>query len=225
MRHAVAGRKLNRTSAHRLALRRNMVQSLIEHGRIRTTVPKAKEIRSFAERLVTLAIRGDLVARRRAIALLTDRSIIPKENRAEYDAMSDTKRDRVLRSRSGRRYRVSTTRPGVKFTAESVVHRLFSKLGPEMKKRNEARGCSGGYTRLIRLGERRLGDAAPLAIIEWVGAEDKPRPKSKDRTERKRKAKVRYAAYAGKAAPRRGKRRTTKAARPAASAGDAAATE
>ena len=70
VRHLVRGRRLSRTSAHRLALRRNMVQSLIEHGEIRTTLPKAKEIRGFAEKLVSLAIDGSLAARQRAIAML-----------------------------------------------------------------------------------------------------------------------------------------------------------
>ncbi|MBW7906519.1 MAG: 50S ribosomal protein L17 [Phycisphaerae bacterium] len=226
MRHAVAGRKLARTSAHRLALRRNLVQSLIEHGRIRTTIVKAKEVRPFAERLVSLAIRGDLTARRRAIALLNDRSYIPKENRADYDKLSDSKRERVLRSRSGRRYRVSTTRPGVKFTAASIVTKLFSEIGPAMKKRNARRAgnedgkLGGGYTRLIKLADRRLGDAGQLAILEWVGADDKPRPKSTAKTERKRRAKVRHAFYAGEGRAKPGPRRRPKAAkRPAAATG------
>lgn len=111
MRHRVRGRKLNRTASHRVALRRNLVQSLFEHGEIRTTVVKAKEVRAMAERLVTLAIDGSLAARQRAEAIMQDRAVIPKENQEEYDRMTDAKRDKVLRSRSGRRYRSSTTRP------------------------------------------------------------------------------------------------------------------
>jgi large subunit ribosomal protein L17 len=145
MRHALSGRKFNRTSAHRLAMRRNLVQSLIEHGEVRTTLAKAKDIRGFAERLVTLAIDGSLAARQRAIALLNDRAIIADEHQEDYDKMTDAKRHQVLRSRSGRRHRISTTKPGVKFTALSVIHKLFADLGPRMKKRAEARG-SGGYT-------------------------------------------------------------------------------
>jgi large subunit ribosomal protein L17 len=215
MRHRVAGRKLSRTSAHRLALRRNLVQSLIEHGAVRTTLAKAKEVRPFVEKLVTLAIDGSLAARQRAIALLTDRSIIPKEHQAEYDRLSDAKREKVLRARSGRRYRVSTTRPGVKFTAESVIQKLFAEIGPRMRKRNQARGCSGGYTRIIKLADRRLGDGGPLALLQWVGEDEKTRPKRSDKTRRKRKARIRYAFYAGKPLPRRGKR--TSAAASAAS--------
>ncbi len=70
MRHKKGGRKLNRTSAHRKALNRNLTRSLIPHGRIKTTVPKAKEMIPFASRLVTLAKDGSLGARRRAIELM-----------------------------------------------------------------------------------------------------------------------------------------------------------
>jgi large subunit ribosomal protein L17 len=198
MRHAVHGRKLNRTSAHRKALRRNLVQSLIEHGQVRTTLAKAKDVRPFAERLVTLAIDGSLAARQRAIALLNDRAIIPAEHREAYDRLSDAKRDRVLRSKSGRRFRASTTRPGVPFTAESVIHRLFGDLGPKMKQRNEAKSCSGGYTRIIKLSHRRLGDAAPTAIIQFVDADDQPRKSIGDQSMRRRRAQTRFAKFAGK---------------------------
>ncbi len=212
MRHRVRGRKLARTNKHRLALRRNLAQSLFEHGQVRTTVVKAKEVRSFVERLITLAIDGSLAARQRAEALLRDRSIIPAEHREDYDRMSDAKRNRVLRSRSGRRYRVNKTRPGLKFSAESVLHKLFAEIGPRMKRRNEKLGSRGGYTRIIKLSERRLGDAGPLAILQLVSPDDKPRTKSTARTERKRRARVKYTVYAGKPRPHRG-RRTTRAAR------------
>jgi large subunit ribosomal protein L17 len=208
MRHAVRGRKLNRTTEHRLALRRNLTQSLFQFGEIRTTIPKAKDVRVFAERLITLAIDGSLASRQRAIALLNDRSIIPAENQDDYDRMSDAKRAKTLRSRSGRRYRASVTRPGVKYTAESIIHRLFDKIASDMKRRNEARGCSGGYTRIIRLADRRIGDGSRLAILQLVSPDDEARPKLKDRTERKRRSKVRYAVYAGKGLQRRGRRKT-----------------
>jgi large subunit ribosomal protein L17 len=215
MRHRVAGRKLHRTTAHRRALRRNLVQSLIEHGEIRTTLPKAKEVQRFAERLATLAIQGTLAARQRAIALLNDRAIINKEQQEEYDQMSDARRAKVLRARSGRRYRASTTKPGVKFTADTVIHKLFAEVGPRLKKRNEARGTSGGYTRVIKLAEPRLGDGGDTALLQWVSEEDKKRTKGSDKTERKRRARAKYAAFAGKTAPRRGPRRTARAAKAA----------
>lgn len=72
MRHGNSGRKLNRTASHRKAMFSNMAASLIEHEQIVTTLPKAKEIRPIVEKLVTLAKRGDLHARRRAIAALRD---------------------------------------------------------------------------------------------------------------------------------------------------------
>jgi large subunit ribosomal protein L17 len=72
MRHGVAHRKLGRTSAHRQAMFANMAASLIKHEQIITTLPKAKEMRPFVEKLVTLAKRGDLHARRQAISKVRD---------------------------------------------------------------------------------------------------------------------------------------------------------
>jgi large subunit ribosomal protein L17 len=210
VRHLVRGRKLNRTASHRLALRRNLCQSLFEYGELRTTAIKAKEVRGLAERLITLAIDGSLAARQRAEALLQDRAIIPKDHRADYDRMSDAKRNKVLRSRAGRRYRANTTRPGLKFTAESVLHKLFAEIGPRMKKRNEALKSGGGYTRIIKLADRRLGDAGQLAILQLVGEADKQRAKSKEKTERKRRARVKYTVYAGKPRPHPGRRHAGK---------------
>ena len=78
MRHGVAQRKLNRTSAHRTAMFANMAASLIKHEQITTTLPKAKELRPFVERLVTLAKRGDLHARRIAISRVRDNEQVGK---------------------------------------------------------------------------------------------------------------------------------------------------
>jgi large subunit ribosomal protein L17 len=78
MRHRKQGRKLNRTSSHREAMFANMAASLIQHEQIVTTVPKAKELRPFAERLVTLAKRGDLHARRQAISKVRDKDAVAK---------------------------------------------------------------------------------------------------------------------------------------------------
>ncbi len=211
MRHACSGRKLNRTPAHRRALYRNLVQSLIEHGEIRTTIPKAKEARKLAERLITLGIDGSLAARQRAIALLNDRAIIARDHQSDYDHLSDAKRDKVLRARSGRRYRASTTRPGVKFTAQSVIHKLFDEIGPRMKRRANTHGA-GGYTRIIKLAQRRLGDGGQLAILQLVGEDDKPRKRITEQTERRRRAKVKYAFYAGKPLKRRKPARSSKKA-------------
>jgi large subunit ribosomal protein L17 len=76
MRHRKNGRKLNRTASHRRAMLRNMATSLFIHGRIETTTAKAKELRPYAERLITLAKRGDLHARRLAGAKIGDRDVL-----------------------------------------------------------------------------------------------------------------------------------------------------
>ena len=120
MRHRVAGVKLSRTAAHRRALFRNLVTALLEHEAIRTTDAKAKEIRRWADRMITLGKQGTLHARRRAATVL---------RRA------------------------------------SVVKKLFDDLAPRYAERN------GGYTRILKLGPR-AGDAAPMAIIELLPAEE-----------------------------------------------------
>jgi len=116
MRHNNSGRRLGRTTSHRIAMFRNMVTSLLNHERIVTTDAKAKEIRSVAEKMITLGKRGDLHAHRQAAAYIREKSVVTK---------------------------------------------LFSTIAPRYKDR------PGGYTRIIKLGQR-LGDAASLSVIELV---------------------------------------------------------
>ncbi|MEN2979911.1 50S ribosomal protein L17 [Tistrella bauzanensis] len=78
MRHGMSGRKLNRTSAHRKAMFANMAVALLKHEQIKTTLPKAKELRPVVERLITLGKRGDLHARRQAASRLPDDVIVRK---------------------------------------------------------------------------------------------------------------------------------------------------
>jgi len=78
MRHGVSGRKLNRTSSHRKAMFANMAAALIRHEQIKTTLPKAKELRSVVDGLITLGKRGSLHARRRAMSVLRDRALTQK---------------------------------------------------------------------------------------------------------------------------------------------------
>jgi large subunit ribosomal protein L17 len=78
MRHRNAGRKLNRTASHRLALFASLAQALIKHEQIVTTLPKAKELRRVADRLITLAKRGDLHARRLAMSRIRDEAMVAK---------------------------------------------------------------------------------------------------------------------------------------------------
>ncbi len=116
MRHGRKTIKLQRRADHRNALLSNLVCSLIEHKQIKTTVAKAKAIRPFADRMVTLGKRGDLHARRTAIGYLH---------------------------------------------SKDSVKELFDKVAPAASHRQ------GGYTRIIKLGQRPT-DSAPMAFIEWV---------------------------------------------------------
>ena len=78
MRHRNAGRKLNKTSAHRRAMFGNMVASLIKHEQITTTLPKAKELKPLIDKLITLGKRGDLHARRQALSFIPEKSAVDK---------------------------------------------------------------------------------------------------------------------------------------------------
>ena len=78
MRHRMSGRKLNRTSSHRKAMFSNMTVSLLLHEQIKTTKPKAKDLRVFVDKMITLGKRGDLHARRQAFAFLQDKSVVEK---------------------------------------------------------------------------------------------------------------------------------------------------
>jgi len=90
MKHKVAGRKLGRNPSHRKAMLRNLVTSLLEHERIVTTVPKAKEARKIADKMITLGKRGDLHARRQAMAYIRTKSIVAKL----FDELSEQYADR-----------------------------------------------------------------------------------------------------------------------------------
>ncbi|MDY0302120.1 MAG: 50S ribosomal protein L17 [Trichlorobacter sp.] len=116
MRHNKSGRRLGRTTSHRIAMFRNMVTSLLSHERIITTDAKAKELRSVAEKMITLGKRGDLHAHRQAASFIREKSVVTK---------------------------------------------LFNTIAPRYKERQ------GGYTRIIKLGQR-AGDAAPMSVIELV---------------------------------------------------------
>lgn len=112
----MAYRKLGVKSAHRRAMMRNLATSLIKDEKIQTTEPRAKELRGFVERMITLGKKGDLASRRRAMAFLTE---------------------------------------------EDMVKKLFDDLAKRYQNR------AGGYTRLIRLEQRR-GDSAQMVLVELV---------------------------------------------------------
>lgn len=90
MRHKMSGRKLNRTSSHRKAMFVNMTASLLRHEQIKTTKPKARDLRSFAEKMITLGKRGDLHARRKAMSFLQDKDVVTKL----FDTLADRYKDR-----------------------------------------------------------------------------------------------------------------------------------
>jgi large subunit ribosomal protein L17 len=165
MRHLKAHRKLGRTTEHRISMLRNLATSLINsrEDRIVTTLPKAKELRPFVEKAITLSRRaatlegdtsevGGLHLRRQAAAFF---------HAGNYRRAIATRRGHTLPARTA----------GV-----AAVRRLFDELGERFKDR------PGGYTRIIKMG-RRTGDGAELAIIELV---DNPREKEAQASARKR---------------------------------------
>ena len=152
MRHRKKGRILGRNSSHRLALFRNLSRALITHESIRTTVPKAKELRPFVEKLITLAKKASLADdgtpagkikalhyRRQAMAAMG-----PTHGTGVYD-----KENKLVKDGN-----------------DTVMKKLFNDIGKRYADR------PGGYTRILKRIQRRLGDAGETAIIELVKKED-----------------------------------------------------
>jgi large subunit ribosomal protein L17 len=126
--HRLFGRQLSRDTEHRIAMRRNMVQSLFEHGAIRTTMPKAKEVRGLAEQCITLSRTGTVVARRKVIGLLgNDRRLVDEAQ---------------------------------EFTGKTVVQKLFDEIAPKFA------GRPGGFTRIIKTSDFRIGDAGDIVLLQ-----------------------------------------------------------
>lgn len=140
MRHQLKGRRLGRNASHRLAMFRNLTRSLIEHGRIITTEQKAKELRPFIEKLITLAKRG----------------------LATGDPIKALHARRLVMSRLGPVAKVTLYDKDSEPTDDTVIKKLFSEIAPRYKDR------AGGYTRIIKRHERRLGDAGVTAFIELL---------------------------------------------------------
>jgi len=142
MRHRKDTCKLNRTTSHRRCMFANMLKSLIDLGRIETTVPKAKALRRYADKMITLAKKNTLAARRDAIAQLM----------ISYNSLSD-KQERAVRAGDKSSYN----------TDRRVIDKLFDTLGVRFNDRN------GGYTRIIK-SKHRVGDNAQTCIIEYLEA-------------------------------------------------------
>jgi large subunit ribosomal protein L17 len=140
MRHLKDTCKLNRTSSHRRCMFANMLKSLIENERIETTLAKAKALRRYADRMITLAKKNTLATRRKAIA----------EMMIRFNSLTD-KQERAVRTGDISSYN----------TDRIVINKLFTELGPRFSNRQ------GGYTRIIR-SSKRIGDNAQKCIIEYL---------------------------------------------------------
>ena len=125
MKHNITQKKLNRTTSHRKALLMNLSNALIKHEQITTTLPKAKALRPFVEKIITLGKNGDLKSRRKAISILQD---------------------------------------------DKNIKKIFDIIADRYKER------SGGYTRIVKIGNR-FGDNAPTAIIELVDRDEEAKGK------------------------------------------------
>ncbi len=125
MKHNIKNKKLNKTTSHRKAMFMNLSNALIKHEQITTTLPKAKELKRFVEKIITFGKKGDLLSRRKTVAVLQDQKMVKKT----FDILADRYKDR-----------------------------------------------NGGYTRIIKLGNR-FGDNAPMAVIELVDRDEEAKGK------------------------------------------------
>ncbi|WP_437186455.1 bL17 family ribosomal protein [Planctomicrobium sp. SH668] len=175
MRHRVKGRRLGRSGSHRKAMYMNMAASLIktvsfdkdavgapkEEGRIVTTVPKAKELRPFVEKLVTLAKKA-LPFEEKAKEFATS----AERNSAEWKAWRDS--DQWSKWVAARAPAVNARRRAFSFLRDmKAVDILFDVIAPKYADRN------GGYLRILRLATPRLGDAGERAMVAFVGENDR----------------------------------------------------
>ncbi len=136
MRHRKKGRQLGRQTKHRRALFRNLVTSLLDHERIETTEAKAKEIRGFADRMITLGKEGTLPARRRALGFLRSKTVVSK-------LFSDVAGR--FKDRQGGYTRIVKTRRRVGDAGELVAIELVTRVeGTNKKKSGDSPGSSGG---------------------------------------------------------------------------------
>lgn len=161
MNHRKAFRKLSRTSTHRKALFRNMLTSLILNNRIETTLPKAKELKRIADKMITLGKKNTLHARRQALGYL-----MPVDAHA-----TSASRDQLAMKRK-----------------DSAVHKLFTELAPSYADRNGGytRVMRGRLQPVgKRLDAKRAGDNAQMAIIEFVTGKVEKKAKKTRRTTKK----------------------------------------
>lgn len=175
MRHRKTTWKLGRTTAHRLSTLRNIAAGLFEHGQVVTTLPRAKAVQPFVEKIITLARRGDIHSRR----LIAGR--MGRDRKAfdwQYLHKDADEAERALVQRTGDAARaffdipesskVERNRWGEIRKSPKLVKHIVDNIAPRYKDR------AGGYTRIVKLGKRRVGDAGELVVIQFVGAEEGP---------------------------------------------------
>lgn len=164
MRHLKKTAKLGRTGEHRNAMLANMVCSLIKSRRVTTTLAKAKALRPVVEKLVTLGRRANRAVEAAATADVKQKAALNAEN-VHCRRLASAR----MRQNARTLFKGKTTKKGKVLRdkwreTEDVVHILFDKIAPQFKAR------SGGYTRILQLNQRQ-GDAAQLAIIEFIADE------------------------------------------------------
>ncbi len=214
MRHLRGGYRLGRTTAHRASTMRNLALGLFQHGQITTTIPKAKCLQPFVEKIVTDAKSGTLAARRRVIAKLGgDKLAFDWLYLAKSATDGDKEAVSKLKDRAEKYFKipdgakVERNRYGELRKAPKLVRHIFENVAPRFKDR------AGGYTRIVKLGKARIGDGGELCLIQFVGAEDGPEiggnPSTRRRQADRRSA---YAAKVRKATPAKADKSEEKAA-------------
>ncbi len=164
MRHRVYGKQLNRDSDHRRAMLRNLAAGLFEHGEIKTTMPKAKAVQPFVEKIITIAKQGTFRARRRIEARLNDRRI---HSWVADDNVPDASKDNPYFDLPDAG-EIEFNRYGEVRKAPRLVQHIMTKVATMFADRD------GGYTRIVKLGEHRLGDGADLVLLQFTGLEEGP---------------------------------------------------
>jgi large subunit ribosomal protein L17 len=176
MRHRIAGYQLNVKTDHRRAMLRNLAAGLFEHGQITTTLPKAKAVQPFVEHLITIAKRPSLAARRELSSRLTDRKVFAWV--ADPNTKDETKAAQSRLWELPAADEIEFNRFGELRKAPRLIQHLLTKVAPLYKDR------AGGYTRIVKLDKRRLGDATDLVVLQLVGNEEGPQVKGRKSTRR-----------------------------------------
>ena len=188
MRHRVFGKQLCVKEDHRRAMLRNLAAGLFEHGQIETTLPKARAVQPFVEKLITMAKRSGLSARRAVESRINDRAVFAW---VADPNMKDEKKNLHQLWDLPAADAIEFNRYGELRKAPRLVQHLMTKVAPLYADR------PGGYTRIIKLDKRRVGDQTDLCILQLVGREEGAQVSGR-RSNRRRTADKRTA-YAAKA--------------------------